>query len=522
MTASEAVYDVIVIGAGVAGLTAARRGQQLGAKVALLEKGAEGTANNSRHSGGRFHAAYLDPKSHTPDQLYDAVMHKTEDHARKDVARAFAENVRRALEFLASEGAEFARTGEDELLWNELQPRPVPRPEDRYSRAARWKGRGPDRLLRGMAEAFTRAGGVFRRARACDLAMEGGAVAGVYVEDADARRELIRGRAVVMADGGFQANRDLVNKYVTRHTYRLTCSDLDTGDCLLMALAVGAKAVEMNAIYASIVLRDSVTHERLSEPPIGPPSTPPPTMLINAGIVVNGSGERIGDEGRGTEGATAEHAGRLAELVTYELVGPMAWTEAPGDCWVVFDDAVWETAGRIGPRAGFDAKGPQDGINPVLIEEGGTLLRAASIAELARGAGLPVDRLQQTVDAFNRFCRDGTPLAPHRSGKPMPIAQPPFFAIPIVPAILFAMGGLLVNGNGQVLDQREKPISGLYAAGGTMGGLQGGPHLGYAGGWSEASTFGLLSAEHAVTGVRAPQLATQTTDHPAEPARGSK
>ncbi len=58
------------------------------------------------------------------------------------------------------------------------------------------------------------------------------------------------------------------------------------------------------------------------------------------------------------------------------------------------------------------------------------------------------------------------------------------------------MGGLLVNANGQVLDERERPIPNLYAAGGTMGGLQGGPGFGYTGGWSEATVFGLLVAEH--------------------------
>ena len=494
--------DVIVIGGGCAGWTAARRAQQLGATVTLLEKSGPDRANNSRHSGGRFHAAYLDPKSRTPDQIYAAVMHKTDGHARRDVARAFADNVRRGLEFLAAEGARFARTGEDELLWNEMQPRPVPRPEDRYSSEPRWKGRGPDVLLTGMETAFVAQGGTLRReTRAHELVMEHGAVAGVRADGPDGRNELVRARAVVMADGGFQANPDLVTKYVTQHTYRLTCSDLDTGDCLQMAVAVGAQLFDMRAIYASIAVRDCVTHPLLSRPHVGPPSTPPPTMLLNAGIVVNGNGDRIDDEAMGTTAGGSEHAGRLAELATYEFVGPLAWTDAPGDSWVIFDDVAWETAGRSGPRAGFDAKGPQDGINPMLVNDGGTILSASAIADLARQAGLPPDRLERTVEAFNRFCADGTPIAPPRSGRPRPIAQPPFYAIAVVPAILFTMGGVLVNGHGQVLGERDRPIPGLYAAGGTMGGLQGGPRLGYAGGWSEASTFGLLAAEHAARAV---------------------
>jgi fumarate reductase flavoprotein subunit len=73
-------------------------------------------------------------------------------------------------------------------------------------------------------------------------------------------------------------------------------------------------------------------------------------------------------------------------------------------------------------------------------------------------------------------------------------------AIPIVAGITFTMGGLLVNPSAQVLDEAERPIPGLYAAGGTMGGLQGGPRIGVAGGWSEASTFALLAVEHVAAG----------------------
>jgi fumarate reductase flavoprotein subunit len=126
---------------------------------------------------------------------------------------------------------------------------------------------------------------------------------------------------------------------------------------------------------------------------------------------------------------------------------------------------------------------------------------------LARQAGLPADRLERSVEAFNRYCRDGAPIDPPRTGRPRPVAELPLHAIPIVPGIFFTQGGVLVNGSGQVLNEQEEPIVGLYAAGGTMGGLMGGPRQGYAGGWSEASTFGMLSAEHAVASVGAPVTA---------------
>jgi fumarate reductase flavoprotein subunit len=66
--------------------------------------------------------------------------------------------------------------------------------------------------------------------------------------------------------------------------------------------------------------------------------------------------------------------------------------------------------------------------------------------------------------------------------------------MPICAAITNTMGGILVDGHGRVLDKNDKPIPGLYAAGSTVGGLDGGPHAGYVGGLIKA-VIGLLAAE---------------------------
>jgi fumarate reductase flavoprotein subunit len=80
----------------------------------------------------------------------------------------------------------------------------------------------------------------------------------------------------------------------------------------------------------------------------------------------------------------------------------------------------------------------------------------------------------------------------------------PFHAVPLIAGITFAMAGLPVNRNCQVPDQEERVIEGLYAAGGSIGGLQGGPGLGYTGVWSEASTFGLRAAGHVAASIATP------------------
>jgi fumarate reductase flavoprotein subunit len=215
---------------------------------------------------------------------------------------------------------------------------------------------------------------------------------------------------------------------------------------------------------------------------------PTPGQLVDSAMVVNGNGERVGDEAIGDDEWS---------IIEFRLANAVSKTDAPGDSWVIFDEEVWQQVGRDDEFVRRNGNTTAMTLNPGYVEAGGTLLSAVSIADLARQAGMPAEKLDATVAAFNRYCADGTPIEPVRTQHPRPVVRPPFHAIPLCNGIYFTMGGVLVNGNAQVLDQSTEPIPGLYAAGGTMGGLMGGPRNGYAGGWSEAITFGLLAGEHA-------------------------
>src|SRR5690606_18758676 len=76
---------------------------------------------------------------------------------------------------------------------------------------------------------------------------------------------------------------------------------------------------------------------------------------------------------------------------------------------------------------------------------------------------------------------------------PVHIAEAPFYAIPLVAGVSFTMGGIAINGDGEVLDSKGNIIQGLFAAGGAAGGLHGGPNAGYAGGLLESAVFGMLA-----------------------------
>src|SRR5579862_1467356 len=132
-------------------------------------------------------------------------------------------------------------------------------------------------------------------------------------------------------------------------------------------------------------------------------------------------------------------------------------------------------------------------------------LYSATVAaklSLGRLAGLPGDSLAATVAEYNDAVRFNrlTTLLPGRSelaGAVRPIDTPPFFAIPICAGITNTFGGIAIDGHGRVKRPDGSPITGLYAAGGSTGGLEGGSALGYVGGLIKACVFGLLVAEHA-------------------------
>jgi fumarate reductase flavoprotein subunit len=137
--------------------------------------------------------------------------------------------------------------------------------------------------------------------------------------------------------------------------------------------------------------------------------------------------------------------------------------------------------------------------NPLVPEAGGTLHKANTIAKLAGKIGLAPEKLEAVVSEYNKAIDTGTldELDPPRrkgGAKAWPIRTAPFYAMPICSAIINTMGGIVVDGEGRVLDTQSAPIPGLFAAGSTVGGLDGGPHSGYVGGLIKA-VIGLIAAE---------------------------
>lgn len=460
MTQRLSSFDVLVIGGGIAGLVTANRVAELGKRTVVLEKGtADRYLCSSRYTGGTFHISYTDVLA-GEDKLVKIIETATRGFARKDLAGAIAKDSSRLVRWLQGEGIKFINLGHYHTF--------VLAPPSRTGAGLDWEGRGGDVLLRTLGTNLEKRGGsILRgmRARALDVSTPGC----IKVEaEQNGATMTFDAAAVVIADGGFPANTELVREYITPAADKLMQRNARTatGDGLLMAQAVGAATVGMNCFYGHLLSRDAMKNDRLWPRPYV-------DALAVAGILVDAEGNRFADEGEGGV--------YLANAVA-RLSDPLSTT-------LVFDHAIWE-----GP--GTNAMIPA---NPLLPNAGGTLHRAGTIPELASLAGLPAERLQVAVDRYNEALSSGTlqELTPSRRTdryKAWPIKEPPFYAAPLCTGITNTMGGVAVDQDGAVLDKNNSPIAGLYAAGGATGGLEGGPSIGYVGGLIKA-VFGLRAAE---------------------------
>ena len=319
-------------------------------------------------------------------------------------------------------------------------------------------------------ELLTDATGRIRGVRAIDTSKSDTGKTG------EAQAESIECGAVILATGGFQGSRELLMEHVgatLTQDVAMVGSPENTGDGLLMAQALGAKTRHL-----------SVCHIRTTDIYFGQGPSRYLMHIYPMGIYFNRRFERFIDEG-------VADSDTVANAIAFQ----------PGaSAGLVFDDKA---------RAKFAGEYEKYPRREQLIESAG------SIEELARRMHIDPQGLKQLVDRFNASIRDGRASGPNlpKSRLAVPIDTPPFHGFhPVRPAMNHTLGGLVVDGNScQVLKMDGDPIPGLYAAGTVLNWAYGKPyeidgvttyrgsyHAGASSGAGIALMSGRLAGEHAV------------------------
>jgi fumarate reductase flavoprotein subunit len=460
--------DVVIVGGGLAGLAAALRAAEQGLRAIVLEQGAgEKYLCNSRITMGVFQVALHDMLGGA-ESLRAAIDEATHGYVAAALRDKYAAEAGPALRWLLGHGIRTINAGAATRNLATLAP-PVPRQPGLH-----WQGRAGDVMLRTLLTKLEALGGkLARNMRARELILESNRCTGIVATSGDETHRFAA-RAVVLADGGFQANPDLLRRFVSQHPERLLQRNAQTGngDGLLMAEAVGAKLSDMECFYGHVQARDAMHNSAL---------WPYPTIdfPIAAGIAVDQHGRRFADEG----------------LAGVSVANAIARLDDPFGAVAIFDEAIWQASGKTYVMSA----------NPFLIETRATFHRGATVDAVAAMAGLPAAAVSETVARYNDAVatQNLRALDPPRSddighpwgSKAMPITTPPFYAVPLCAGITYTMGGVAVDAEARVMHRSGHPIEGLYAAGGTIGGLEGGPFTGYSGGLAKALTFGKIAGE---------------------------
>ncbi len=437
--------DIVIIGAGGAGMTAAINATQAGMNVILLEKMPYAGGNTTKATGGMNAAETHYQKEQgiedTVEQFVEDTMKGGHDLNDRDLVTVMAENSAEAIDWLDSIGAPLPKVSYSGGATNKR----IHAPED---------GSGVGAYL---VTAFRRTldslgVNVMYDTKATELIMEDGAVAGVMAQGKTVDYT-IRAKAVILATGGFGNNEDMIVKYRPDLKGTVTTSAPGiTGDGIVMAQEAGADLVDIEQIQLHPTVEQS-TSMLITE-----------SVRGDGAILVNQEGKRFTNE-----------------LLTRDVVSA-AELEQPGSyAYIIFDQHL------------------RDGLKAIeKYVSTGITVQADTIEGLAELIGVDPATLAETLKNWNQYVADQKdPEFGRESGMDADLSQAPYYAIKIAPGIHHTMGGVRINTSTQVLDASGEPIPGLFAAGEVTGGVHGGNRIG-GNAVADIVVFGKIAAESAV------------------------
>lgn len=422
-------YDVVIIGSGGTGLSAAIQANELGMKVAVLEKEKELGGNTNRASSG-MNAAETNVQLHhgVIDNVADFYNETYKDGGRlndKDMLGYFVYHTAPAIDWLADHDIKL----DDITITGGMSKKRTHRPAS----MAPIGGFLVKSLLEVVAQEDIP---VFNKTKVTKLRRaDDGRVNGVEV-NADGITKVINAKAVILATGGFGASKEYIKRFrPDLESYKTTNQPGATGDGLKLAENVGAELMQMNLVQVHPTVQQDNPHVYL----IGE------AVRGEGAIMVNGEGKRF-----------------VNELNTRKICANAITALPEHSAYLIFDQGIRDHVKAI-----------------EFYDKVGLVVHGETIEDLAKKINVDPSNLKQTVTTWNQAVENHDDAEFGRTtGMDRGITKPGFFAIHIAPAIHYTMGGIHITPKTQVLDGNGDIIKGLFAAGEVAGGLHGNNRVG--------------------------------------------
>jgi fumarate reductase flavoprotein subunit len=445
--------DIVIVGAGTAGLPAGIAAKQAGVDVVVLESTHNcGGSGNVIMVGGSFAGTSVQKKlgiEDSPEQVYKDGVEVAE--GSPEMWRAYADNQLETFDWLKAIGAGPSR---EDMLMN--------LPGHRAARLHPFIG---TKAMGAIEKAASQAGVDIRRDyRAVRLVFDPSIerVVGIQVNVKGTVKHIKARKAVLLTTGGFGRNKEMLSEYGKRFK---DCIPLmapgHLGDGLKMALDLGAATKDIgHSVVASLAVCTTTKSDRGL------------VAIWQGGISVNVKGQRYYDEScpKGYYGhltdAGMDQPGSVYWIIYDKNIRDLPFVQDHVKSWHAFEAQTMEELGKL---AGFDG--------------------ATAAKVLAK--------YNEDIESEGYDTVLGRKFITTSAGQLIPLKTPPYYAIKCITSITSFKGGLKVNSKFQVVNVYGEPIRGLYAAGEVVGGLfSKGTYLGGIN-WASAMTFGRVAARNA-------------------------
>ena len=496
----EETVDVVVVGAGGAGMTAAITATDAGKKVIVVESQPIAGGNSVRSTGGmnaaktpyqdknEFKEAagvektlataaekYADNATITalaatvksqwdayqanPQGYFDSVELMELDTLiggkgknNPELVKTLAENSAAAIEWLASIGADVKNVG----AFGGASVKRIHRPVNADGKVTAVGAYIVPILEKNLQDRNVQ---FLFDTTANEIIMKDGKAVGIKATGKDGNKVTINAKSVVIATGGFGANAEMVEKYKPElKGFATTNAEGAQGQGIDMATAVGAATVDMDQIqiHPTVHIEEDGNAHLITE-----------GLRGDGAILVNAEGKRFYDE-----------------VSTRDKVSAAIIAQPEKSAWLVVDQSMVDKSAVI---AGY-------------IKSGYTVT-GATYEELAKAMGVDETTFVSTMNTWNQAVEAKSDAEFNRTSFANPLTAAPYYAIKITPAVHHTMGGIVINPKAEVLNEKGEVISGLFAAGEVTGGVHGANRLG-GNAVADFTVFGRIAGQSAADNAK--------------------